>query len=241
MKDLFLYDLETTDANIQTAKIVSLGYMVIGQDYYVKQSGEGLFNPETSISPEASKVHGIKDVDVGDKPTFRTMAPYLKNLLKDCVAVGGYNNKNFDDLILEREMSEAGHPINLLEKQSVDVLELWKRVEGRTLSDAHLRWVGEPLLDAHDALSDVIGTFKVLEKIALRHPFSFAEANAFICPDAVDRQGKLKKLETGELSLTFGKHSGKPLSKVPKSYLSWILDNDFPTDTKTIIKKEADL
>ena len=47
----------------------------------------------------------------------------------------------------------------------------------------------------------------------------------FIDPNAVDVAGKLK-LDGETIVLTFGKHQGTPLSRLPLSYLTWMQKNN---------------
>ena len=58
-------------------------------------------------------------------------------------------------------------------------------------------------------------------------------------PSRIDREGKLRWRD-GEVVIGFGRNSGarlRDLVRDNKGYLDWILSNDFPEDTKEIIRE----
>lgn len=54
-------------------------------------------------------------------------------------------------------------------------------------------------------------------------------------PNQVDRAGKLIRIN-GVVCFNFGKHRGVPV-KDQAEYVKWILENDFPEDTKQHLKE----
>ena len=72
-RPIVFFDLETTGTNIQNDRIVELSVVKIfpGGERQVKTR---LINPEMHIPEEASAIHGIKDEDVKDEPTFKAIS-----------------------------------------------------------------------------------------------------------------------------------------------------------------------
>jgi DNA polymerase-3 subunit epsilon len=70
---LVFLDLETTGINIVTDRIVEIALLKIfpggKQDEKLM-----LINPEMPIPAQSSAIHGIKDEDVKDAPTFKEVA-----------------------------------------------------------------------------------------------------------------------------------------------------------------------
>ena len=56
-------------------------------------------------------------------------------------------------------------------------------------------------------------------------------------PDAYDFEGRAH-FEGAEIVLDFGKHQGERLSEVPRGYLAWAVDEDFPEDLVTVMEEE---
>ena len=70
---LVFLDLETTGMNIVTDRIVEIALIKVHPD---GKEEEKLYriNPEMHIPEASSKIHGIYDEDVKDKPTFKEVA-----------------------------------------------------------------------------------------------------------------------------------------------------------------------
>ncbi len=102
-----LFDLETTGINIANDRIVEIAI--------VKRLPEGrteeqrwLVNPECPIPAEATAVHGITNEQVADAPTFKDLAPTIRDFIKDC-DLAGYNSDRFDIPLLAEELSPRRH------------------------------------------------------------------------------------------------------------------------------------
>src|SRR5262245_36923007 len=72
-----------------------------------------LVNPERSISPGATRVHGIADRDVADAPRFREIAQQVYTEMEGAVLVG--HNARFDLGFISNEFQIAriNSPANL--------------------------------------------------------------------------------------------------------------------------------
>jgi hypothetical protein len=52
----------------------------------------------------------------------------------------------------------------------------------------------------------------------------------------VDRSQRLKMDARGEVVFAFGRHAGEPVRE-HEEYLEWMLESDFPPDTKAVIQQ----
>lgn len=240
-RPIFIYDLETTDADVNSAKIVTMSMnirniAINGLDTKLNYT----FNPGIPISPEATAVHGISDADVENEPPFSIVAKQIADFLQvEGMILCGYNNRMFDDIILERELADAGHPVNLFTMPCMDLYALWRAMEPRTLTGAVKRFLGEDMQNAHDAAADTDAVVKLLPAMAEQLGMPDGDINAALFPQQanwLDRQGKIVRNDDGEACLSFGKNAGVPITKLDRSYIEWMLKSDFPSDTLQVLR-----
>lgn len=122
-----------------------------------------LVNPERSISPGASRVHGIFDRDVRDAPLFRDVAKEIRAEMENTVLVA--HNAPFDLGFVANEfrLARVNSPANL----AVDTLALLRRnfrFRSNSLSNVASA-IGIQRDTAHRALADVLTTHQVFEFI----------------------------------------------------------------------------
>ena len=80
-KPICFFDLETTGINITNDRIVEISILKVypnGKEETYTQR----VNPTIPIPPEVTKVHGISDADVADKPTFKEISKEVHNMIK---------------------------------------------------------------------------------------------------------------------------------------------------------------
>ena len=68
-RPLVFFDLETTGINVGTDKILEISMLKVMPDHTTHLRTE-LINPGMHIPVEVSKIHGIYDKDVVNKPQF---------------------------------------------------------------------------------------------------------------------------------------------------------------------------
>jgi DNA polymerase-3 subunit epsilon len=240
IRPLAFLDIESTGVNVGADRIVELSIVKIfpGGKSEVKSQR---FNPTIPIPPGASKVHGIKDEDIKDAPTFAQSAKELARYLDDC-DLAGYNSNKFDIPMLVEEFMRAGIDFDVTNKKLVDVQNIFHKMEQRTLVAAYKFYCGKELVKAHSAEADTLATFEVLlaqiarykelkNDVAFLHEFSNAGNNA-------DLAGRIGYNEKGEEVFNFGKHKDRPVSEVFRtepSYYDWMMKGDFPQQTKKVI------
>jgi len=239
-KPLVIIDLETTGVSIASDRIVELSAMKVvpeGAEEWLTMR----LNPGIPISPEATRVHGITDADVANEPHFKDVAKRIASFLEGC-DLAGFNSMKFDIPILCEEFLRVNVDFNPARHRYVDVQVIFHKKEQRTLSAAYKFYCDRELENAHSARADAAATYEILKAQLDRYPdlendieklSSFSAFN-----NNADLAGRIVFNEQGTELFNFGKHKGKPVVQVFKeepSYYSWMMNGDFPLNTKQVI------
>lgn len=247
------FDLETTGTNVVTDRIVEIAI------YKVMPDGEGqglsrLINPGIPIPPEVTAIHGIRNEDVSDAPTFSQLAPTLDRFFANC-DLAGYNSNKFDIPMLIEEFLRCGINFDIKKRRLIDVQNIFHKMEPRTLKAAYKFYCGKEHVSAHTAQADTRATFEILLAQIERYRnseytdnegktsipvvndmdalfrFSFNQQHADLVGHiGINRQGK-------EI-FNFGKHKGREVEDVfnkEPQYYDWMMNADFPLSTKNVI------
>lgn len=202
------YDTETTGVRVDKDRITEIA----AYDPVEQRTFSHLVNPGIPIPKEASDITGITDEMVKDAPPFEEIAPLFAEFCGEDTILVAHNNDSFDYPLLTHEYKRVS--IELPKWRYVDTLK-WSRKYRPDLprhSLQHLREIhGIPANNAHRALDDVI---------ILHQVFS-------LMTDDLDIETiyHLLKEDSTTMQMPFGKYKGRPLRDVPKSYVSWLLDN----------------
>lgn len=239
-KPLAFFDLETTGISIINDRIVEISIIKVHPDGKEEHRTERI-NPTIPIPLEASKVHGIYDKDVIDKPTFADVAKDYANFLKDC-DFAGYNSNKFDVPLLAEEFLRAGVNFDWSKAKFVDIQVIFHKKEPRTLSAAYKYYCDKDLENAHSASADTMATFEILKSQLDRYPDlegTVSFLNDYTAQsNKVDFAGRIIFDDKGIEIFNFGKHKGKTVESVfnsEPSYYSWMMNGDFAANTKQII------
>ncbi|WP_417290011.1 exonuclease domain-containing protein [Corallibacter sp.] len=239
-KPICFFDLETTGINISNDRIVEISILKVhpnGKEETYTQR----VNPEMPIPPEVTKVHGISDADVADKPTFKELAKEIHNMIKDS-DLGGFNSNRFDIPLLAEEMLRADVDFDMKNRLAVDVQTIFHKMEQRTLSAAYKFYCDKNLDDAHSAEADTLATYEVLK--AQVDKYEELENNTAFLAEFSSRKkfadfaGFITYNKKGEECFSFGKHKGKLVTEVLETepgYFGWLLNADFPLYTKKVL------
>ncbi len=252
-RPLVFFDLETTGVNVGTDKIVEISMLKVMPDNTTSLRTE-LINPGIHIPPEVSKIHGIYDKDVIDKPHFEKIASSILDFLRNC-DLAGFNLLKFDIPLLVEEFLRAGMDFDLRGVHVIDVQNIFHRMEPRNLRAAYMFYCNKPLENAHTAEADTLATFEILESQLDRYldkAFIDEEENVtypiknnvadlanFSSPGRnVDLMGHIVFDDHDREVFNFGKHKGKTVEHVfstEPNYYDWMMKADFPLYTKKII------
>ncbi len=242
-RPIAFFDLETTGVNIASDRIVELSVLKLLPDGS-RDVNTMRINPGIPIPEVTSKIHGIYDADVKDKPHFKEVAQNLANYLEGC-DLAGYNSNKFDVPILVEEFLRAGIEFDLENRKLVDVQNVFHILEPRTLAAAFKFYCSKELVNAHSAEADITATWEILEaqldrykdklepNVDFLHKFTYKT-------NVVDLAGRVIYNEKKEEVFNFGKHNGKRVEDVFRaepSYYDWMMRGDFPLYTKRVITK----
>ena len=237
---LCFFDLETTGTDISKDRIVEIAILKLHPDG-TQDKKEWRINPEQSIPPEVTAVHGITDEMVANEATFKERSNEIYSFLKGC-DLAGYNSDRFDIPLLVEELLRAEVKFDFKNIKTVDVQTIFHKMEQRTLTAALRFYCNEDLTDAHSAHADTKATHDVL--IAQLDRYKDLEPNIDFLNEfstrrkTVDFAGFVVYDKTGEPCFGFGKHRGKKVMDILASepgYFGWVLNADFPRYTKKVL------
>ncbi|MBF6598459.1 MAG: 3'-5' exonuclease [Fermentimonas sp.] len=240
---LVFFDLETTGINITRDRIVEISILKVHPNG-TEETRTRRINPEMPIPPESTAIHGISDEDVKDCPTFKQVAKSFADFLEGC-DMAGFNSSRFDVPLLTEEFLRAGVDFDTSKRKFIDVQIIFHRKEQRTLEAAYAFYCNKKHDNAHSAEADVIATYEVLKSQLdrysdLENDVNFLSREYSSFNNNVDLAGRIIVNEDGVEVFNFGKHKGKSVLEVFKkepSYYSWMMDGDFPLNTKQVLTK----
>jgi DNA polymerase-3 subunit epsilon len=235
-KPLAFIDLETTGINLANDRIVEIAIVKVSVNGETKKMRK-FINPQIPIPPTATAIHGITDEMVKDQPFFKDVANEIKQFLLGC-DLGGYNSNRFDIPLLVEEFLRSGTDFDVNEVELVDVQRIFHLLEPRNLSAAYKFYCSKDLTDAHSAEADVNATWEILQAQILKYPQlgnSIPEIQKVIGKEEIVDFARRFVVDNGTIVFNFGKHKGKPVTKVLKEepqYYDWMMKSDFELHTK---------
>jgi DNA polymerase III epsilon subunit family exonuclease len=176
-------DVETTGLSPRAARVCEIAAVSFRGADRVAALSE-LVNPGVPIPPEVSKIHGITDAMVRDRPPFAKFAWALADLLENSVIVA--HNAEFDLDFLREEFKRVG--LKFPKRHVVDTLFIarthWKFKSNRLGNiAAELNFSNEGW---HRALADVEMTRRIFEHFIT----AFKAAGAATVKDLSDKCGR---------------------------------------------------
>ena len=198
-------------------------------------------NPGIPIPAKTTAIHGIRDEDVTNSPTFKEVARNLAAFLEGC-DLAGYNAIKFDIPVLAEEFLRVNIDFSFRKKRYVDVQVIFHKKEQRTLSAAYQFYCKKDLEDAHSSKADTAATFEILKSQLDRYNDlendieKLADYSSF--NNNVDFAGRIILDENGIEVFNFGKHKGKSVETVfneEPAYYSWMMNGEFPLYTKKVL------
>jgi len=239
-KPICFFDLETTGVNVSLDRIVEISILKIFPNGN-KESKTWLVNPGVPIPSEASNIHGITNDIVKNEPLFKMIASDIKSMINNC-DLAGFNSNKFDIPLLAEELLRSEIDFSLDNVATIDVQNIFHKMEQRTLSAAYQFYCGKSLDNAHSSKADTLATFEVLESQIEK--YDDLENNVSFLSDFskrgknVDLAGFIKYNEDNIPCFSFGKHKGKTVDYVLENesgYFGWLLNADFPMYTKKVL------
>jgi len=237
------FDLETTGISKKLSDLRIIEICAIKVDSETLEEVDKLYyklnNDGIAIQPDAYERHGIKEEDLIGLPTFNDVAKEVYDFFGDC-DLGGYYCSLFDIPILYEGFLRAGLSWCWRDKKIYDVYENYKKYHSTRLCDVYKEYTGKELIDAHEAEADIRATLDVYREQKRRGEEFDADDLTFF-KNNVDISGnfKVREDETGkkEIYIAFGKYKDQSIDNVDSSYLTWLANGDFPTDTRAVARK----
>ncbi len=246
---LCIFDLETTGTNITHDRIIEIAVIkLMPNGETIRKTN--VLNPTIPILPESSAIHGLKEEDVRDKPTFKEVAKEYMRFFEGA-DLAGFNVLKFDIPMLVEEFLRAGVEFDYARKKIIDAQKIFHLMEKRTLSAAYRFYVNKEIQNSHTAEADTEATMEVLisqvakyegqdvldglnNKIG-RIQNDMESLSKLTSSGMVDLACRMTLNSKGEEVFNFGKHKNKLVTAVFKeepSYYEWMMNGDFPMDTK---------
>ena len=259
-RDIVFFDIESTGLNVLKDRIVQIALIKIKSGNAGREEMEHLINPKIPISAEAMAVHGITPDKLKDKPFFEEVAGEIFNFIGDA-DLAGYNSDRFDLPILTEELFRSGYDLEMEGRRCIDVQKIFYKMEPRTLKAAYKMYCDKELEDAHDAMADVKATVEVLAgQIKKYDGVDYIDGDGFVTKapikndiqaihefisdfKVVDFTQRLRRDYQGEIIFNFGKYMNKRVKDVfrrDKNYFHWIIQKDFSSQVKKIVRKIMD-
>jgi DNA polymerase-3 subunit epsilon len=252
-RPIAFFDLETTGLNTSHDRIVEMSVLKINVNGEEEQR-VWLLNPEMPISAESTSVHGYTDEMVADKPTFREKAKEIALFIGNA-DLAGYNILKFDLPMLVEEFLRVDYDFDLKDRGFIDVMNIYMKMEPRTLKSAYRYFCHAELEGAHGAMADTKATYDVLRSMLDKYQgvdFEDGKGNKSQGPTNdmkqlsefsahhknADLSGQIIFDEEGKEVFMFGKHKGKRVEdvfRIEPPYYDWIMKNDFPRYTKKVV------
>jgi len=257
-RDICFFDLETTGLNVVKDRIVQIAvvkYFKSGKDPITFNS---LINPGVPISEESSAIHGITASMVANKPSFQDIGDTLWKLF-DQADIGGYNSARFDIPLLMEEFARIGKELDMSHRSNIDVQRIFYKMEPRTLKAALKFYCQKEIVNAHNALEDVVATIEVFngqltkyegieleDEDGVKSPSpivrNIKELHKFTDDlSTIDGTQKLKFNANKEVVFNFGKYAERLVGKTcfeDKNFYNWLLEKEFTHQVKKIVQAE---
>lgn len=249
-RPIVFFDLETTGLDVSKDHIVELSYIKVMPDGE-ERTATMRFCPVDvlghviHIPEKCTAIHGITDDDVADCPSFKEKAHDLYHDVFEGCDLAGFNSNRFDIPLLVEELLKAGVQVDLSGVRTVDVQNIYHKLEKRNLEAAYKYYCGKDLTDAHHAMADTQATYEVLKAQLDRYPEDLSNDVASLAEFStmnknVDLAGRIILDDDGDELFTFGKHKNKKVKDVVRrdpGFISWILQGDFPLNTKQTVQR----
>ncbi len=246
MKDIVVFDVETTGLRPQKDYIIQLSAMLLdGETLWVKDTRNWYIEPvgEYDIAQGAFEKHGIT------KEFLKKNGVKLKDIANEIIEFFGdyniltYNGNSFDVNFLYCNLLREGVEFNLSNRVFFDAYLMWKKIHPSTLEAVYKYYTGKTLDDAHNSVADVQATIEVFKHLRDQENLTIdimesAEENQLISPE----KSIVSKNMDGENKLFFatGKHKDEEFMHVcntDPTYIKWFFDNVATLYTKRLLKK----
>ena len=243
MKQLIIYDLETTGLDKSKDQIIQFAAIKVDAENHKLIESKNIFIQPVgnySITIQAFFKHGITPDFLKDKPSFKDVAQEILDFFTGCDILT-YNGCSFDNSFLMAEFERVGIVWDPTNYVNYDAFLTEKRRNGNTLEETFKRYCGKTMseagLSAHDALSDVKATYAIFRH---QNEIEQVEPEKILVADNTISLMEFK--ENLEPCFTIGKYKNIPVkyvNTIDPNYIQWAISSKsgFSTSTKNFIQK----
>jgi len=239
-RDLCMFDLESTGLDTENDRIIEIAIVKRKVDKSIEKL-HTYIHPYIEISKGATEIHGINndDPNILNAPTFPEIAGKIYEFFRGC-DIGGFNIFKFDLLLLSNEMERYNREFPDWDCNYIDVGNIYKRKEERTLVAAVKFYLDQVHEGAHGALSDTEKTLEVLLEQLERYddlPRNIKDLAFYSNYDkpVLDFAGKFTVIN-GKICYNFGNKRGTPVEE-DTGLAEWMLTKDFPSNSKKVCEQ----
>ena len=231
-------DLETDSAETDTAKIIEVAGAKLlpggGEPTWFRS----LVNPGGLITPEIEELTGITNADLVTAPPWHRVGPAFFAFLDGC-DVAGYGIHNFDRIVLWNEFFRIGKLWAVESIVALDLANLAKKENPRTLGDMLEHYTQQEHEGAHRAVADTRAAVYLAAAMVQRHESFRGRFHDLALASAMDRRldlaGKILIDDDGIPVYGIGDVKGKPIAQYPE-FGRWMLNKPFSEQTKAILR-----
>ena len=159
---LAFVDIETTGLRSSYDRIIEIGILRVENNKLVK-TFHSLFNPQTHLPAEITKLTGITGAELENAPTFRSMKDEILETLSDCVFVA--HNVRFDYSFLMNELKRENITFTSKHFCTVRLSRLLYPSMKRHNLDALIEMLQITCENRHRALDDARVLFEFYQKV----------------------------------------------------------------------------
>ena len=237
MKNIFLFDIETTGTDPMNDRIVQIAFAKLSSETLEPIAGTKTFNvnPCILIPESATAIHGISNETVRHCATFQEVGRIIQKHMFDS-HICGYNSNAFDVPLLVNEFGRCKIPLPFTDDTLfLDVFQLYRKLNSLKLADVYERLIGKPLTGAHDAGADVDATQQIFKHLIDHNQNKVGHQPidwATFCGNMDDPYWFV--VEGDQTYFNKGKYKGCLVSDYP-DYCNWMMGQSMPINTKAVI------
>jgi len=146
-------------------RAIEIGISMVDENGDVIAELGEMCNPGFKLDPVITKITGITDEDLADKPPFTALLPDIKRLMRNADILVAHNLP-FDRDILRYELARAKETDFPWPARNLCTAQLYAEIWGRRprLLDLYEWSIGVPLAQTHRAIDDVRALVEVVKK-----------------------------------------------------------------------------
>lgn len=244
-RPLISIDIEGSGGDASGARIVQIGLVKLYGPLPLFEEGKvesrnWIVDPQRQMSDEVVRVHGITNDYAAKFHPFTDIAHDVLEFIAGCDFIG-FELLNYDVPLLWEELYRAGVTWDTEGVRFIDVANIFKKKEERSLAGALRFYCGRPHERPHDAIGDARATVEVLNAQLSRYPdldlMTLDDLTAFSHhEERLDLAGKIVIGPDGRPTYTIRRVRGVAVEDDP-GFAYWMLDRDFSENTKQVLRR----